>query len=120
MSPPGGRRAIERPCTSSSSHRTITRCAGSGFEWLRATSGIIGLATTEGFALSSNTETELSPEKKLEILLEAARRANWDAQHGPPHLRSGRYWFPDTHVQASQAASAAAKPAPIDRFARRR
>ena len=29
--------------------------------------------------------------KKLEMLLEAARRANWDALHGPRHLRSGRY-----------------------------
>lgn len=29
--------------------------------------------------------------KKIEILLEAARRANWDALHGPRHLRSGRF-----------------------------
>ena len=28
---------------------------------------------------------------ELEILLEAARRANWDALHGPRHLRSGRF-----------------------------
>jgi hypothetical protein len=27
----------------------------------------------------------------IEILLEAARRANWDALHGPRHLRSGRF-----------------------------
>ena len=27
----------------------------------------------------------------LEILLEAARRATWDALHGPRHLRSGRF-----------------------------
>ena len=26
-----------------------------------------------------------------ERMLEAARRANWDALHGPRHLRSGRY-----------------------------
>ncbi len=25
------------------------------------------------------------------VLLEAARRANWDAQHGPQHLRTGRF-----------------------------
>lgn len=32
------------------------------------------------------------PDKELlEILLEAARRANWDAQHGPRHLRTGRF-----------------------------
>jgi hypothetical protein len=28
---------------------------------------------------------------KLEILLEAARRATWDALHGPKHLRAGRF-----------------------------
>lgn len=27
----------------------------------------------------------------LEILLEVARRANWDALHGPKHLRAGRF-----------------------------
>jgi Uma2 family endonuclease len=27
----------------------------------------------------------------LECLLEAARRANWDAMRGPPHLRTGRF-----------------------------
>lgn len=34
---------------------------------------------------------ELSPEEELLALLEAARRANWDALHGPVYLRSGRY-----------------------------
>jgi hypothetical protein len=29
--------------------------------------------------------------RELEVLLEAARRATWDALHGPAHLRSGRY-----------------------------
>jgi hypothetical protein len=28
---------------------------------------------------------------ELQILLEAARRATWDALHGPMHLRSGRF-----------------------------
>lgn len=28
---------------------------------------------------------------KLEALLEAARRANWDALRGPKHLRTGRF-----------------------------
>jgi hypothetical protein len=41
---------------------------------------------------------------KFEILLEAARRANWDALHGPVHLRSGRYW-PERDVRQDQAAS---------------
>jgi hypothetical protein len=39
--------------------------------------------------LASTDEDE--HRKKLEMLLEAARRANWDALHGPRHLRSGRY-----------------------------
>jgi hypothetical protein len=30
-------------------------------------------------------------DNELEVLLEAARRANWDALHGPQHLRSGRF-----------------------------
>lgn len=29
---------------------------------------------------------------ELELLLEAARRATWDALHGPMHLRSGRFY----------------------------
>lgn len=33
----------------------------------------------------------MSDPEKIAILLEAARRANWDAQHGPPHLRTGRF-----------------------------
>lgn len=28
---------------------------------------------------------------KLKALLEAARRADWDAQQGPQHLRAGRF-----------------------------
>jgi hypothetical protein len=28
----------------------------------------------------------------IELLQEAARRANWDAQHGPQHLRTGRFF----------------------------
>ena len=31
------------------------------------------------------------PASKLDILLEAARRATWDALKGPRHLRSGRF-----------------------------
>jgi hypothetical protein len=40
--------------------------------------------------LSPNIE-EYSEEEELEILLEAARRANWDALKGPRHLRTGRF-----------------------------
>jgi len=31
------------------------------------------------------------PASKLEILLEAARRATWDALKGPRHLKTGRF-----------------------------
>lgn len=29
----------------------------------------------------------------IEALEEAARRATWDAQHGPQHLRTGRFFI---------------------------
>ena len=53
-------------------------------------SGIIGSAINEDFALSTTTKIP-SAERRLEIMLEAARRATWDAVHGPKHLRSGLY-----------------------------
>lgn len=34
-----------------------------------------------------------SVERTTELLQEAARRANWDAQHGPQHLRTGRFFI---------------------------
>lgn len=40
--------------------------------------------------LSQPNETD--PEWKLQALLEAARRANWDGLHGPRHLRTGRFF----------------------------
>jgi hypothetical protein len=42
------------------------------------------------FDLASTRSDERIP-SKTEVLLEAARRANWDALHGPKHLRAGRY-----------------------------
>jgi hypothetical protein len=47
----------------------------------------------EGHAPPAPSETyeTASPERKLEWLQEAARRANWDAKHGPRHLRTGRF-----------------------------
>ena len=44
----------------------------------------------EDFALSNAAKDERA-QFKLEILLEAARRATWDALHGPRHLRAGRF-----------------------------
>jgi hypothetical protein len=40
----------------------------------------------------------LTPEQKREVLLEAARRANWDATHGPIHLRNGRFFVSQVHA----------------------
>ncbi len=45
---------------------------------------------SEDSALSTTTKVT-DAERKLEIMLEAARRATWDALHGPKHLRSGRF-----------------------------
>lgn len=49
-----------------------------------------------------NRDSNSSPPKPrvtedLELVLEAARRANWDAQHGPEHLRSGRFFISELH-----------------------
>lgn len=47
----------------------------------------------------------------LELVLEAARRANWDAQRGPAHLRSGRFFISEVHeAHRSKPTSADAKP----------
>ncbi len=50
----------------------------------------IGSATTMDSDLPNDAAT---PEdtQMLELVLEAARRANWDALNGPEHLRAGRY-----------------------------
>lgn len=48
----------------------------------------------------------------LELVLEAARRANWDAQHGPVHLRSGRFFISEIHKAHAWPASPA-KPETI-------
>lgn len=45
----------------------------------------------------------------LELVLEAARRANWDAQHGPVHLRSGRFFISEIH-KAHASIPSEAKP----------
>lgn len=55
----------------------------------------------------------------LELLLEAARRANWDALHGPRYLRSGRFRpvADDLHESdgAAQQSPAQQLPAPVER-----
>lgn len=58
--------------------------------------------------MSTSTKDEESA-LKIEILLEAARRATWDALKGPKHLRSGRFHpqpsakEPIRHVQGSRS-----------------
>ena len=42
----------------------------------------------------------------IEALLEVARRVNWDALHGPPYLRAGRF-RPESFRRAAQQAAAA-------------
>ena len=44
----------------------------------------------EAYALPTKAKSD-ADEKELEALLEAARRATWDALYGPVHLRSGRF-----------------------------
>lgn len=52
-------------------------------------------------------------DETLELLLEAARRANWDAQFGPPHLRSGRFFiWPTDGREAIPPEQPGAKAAP--------
>lgn len=63
-------------------------------------------------------EPKKTLERMIELLQEAARRANWDAQHGPQHLRSGRFFI--SAVMAAHAftendnAASACAPTPSD------
>ena len=61
-----------------------------GCSKLFQTDGIIGSAMMEDCTLSTKPRSEADAEE-LAALLEAARRATWDALHGPRHLRSGRF-----------------------------
>lgn len=44
-------------------------------------------------ASDSSTSVPAPEADELDLLLEAARRATWDAKHGPTHLRSGRFFI---------------------------
>ena len=48
----------------------------------------------------------------LEMLLEAARRARWDALHGPPRLRSGRFDADDVTGALNPPPAESKRPAP--------
>ena len=75
--------------------------------------GTIGTATQEGSALSNDPKVH-DADEELAILLEAARRANWDALQGPPHLRSGRF-----RPYSDQSEKAGASALGTDKGARR-
>lgn len=64
-------------------------CSAS-FTDLSWTNGIIGQPDLRACALSNIRDNPDSPDD-LDVVLDAARRANWDALHGPRHLRNGRY-----------------------------
>ena len=98
-STPSGVRAPARmhsvwpPAATACRRRTFGADSGEGCACLATsilrsrTSVIIGIPTTKEFTLS-NTPNDQRPDK-MAVLLEVARRANWDAMHGPVHLRSG-------------------------------
>ena len=60
--------------------------------------------------MSTKARSE-ADERELKILLEAARRATWDALHGPAHLRSGRYHPRDVAAEAGAGTTAGARAA---------
>lgn len=60
--------------------------------------------------MSTKTRSE-ADERELEVLLEAARRATWDALHGPAHLRSGRYHPRDAAAEVSTRTTAGGRVA---------
>jgi hypothetical protein len=60
----------------------------------------------------SSAGTQALEFDELELLLEAARRATWDAKHGPIHLRSGRFFIAANlraHASDKLASSASLK-----------
>ena len=62
----------------------------------------------------SNTPNAQRPDK-MAVLLEVARRANWDALHGPLHLRSGRFSFIDgPPLRPTPAETDTQQPVPAD------
>ncbi len=56
---------------------------------------------------STSSQGKAPVTEDLELVLEAARRANWDAQRGPAHLRSGRFFVSELHKAHSSAPSSA-------------
>jgi hypothetical protein len=50
---------------------------------------------TPRVSVLSAEATTLELDSELALLLEVARRANWDATQGPDHLRAGRFFVTD-------------------------
>jgi hypothetical protein len=50
---------------------------------------------TPRVSVLSAEATTLDLDSELALLQEVARRANWDATHGPDHLRAGRFFVTD-------------------------
>jgi len=69
--------------------------------------------------LASIRKDEPAP-PKLKVMIEAARRANWDALHGPEHLRAGRFRYPSRGHSRGDADSAAQQGVAADGASRRR
>jgi hypothetical protein len=72
------------------------------------TNGIVGTAATEAYGLGNTMKSDTSA-LKLEALLKAARRATWDALHGPSDLRSGRF-RPERAAGHAPSGEVAAQP----------
>ena len=53
-------------------------------------------------------------ERVVAVLREAARRANWDAQHGPRHLRTGRFFISAVETQQQDSPSSKTAKDPND------
>src|SRR5690606_22524635 len=80
---------------SSDAASTVASPCFPGYTSRWSLSGTTGILTHRESPLSQDT-TKPESERKLELLLEAARRANWDALHGPRHLRTGRFFVSKT------------------------
>lgn len=67
--------------------------------------------------MASNFDnTDATPDERdmLALVFEAARRTNWDALHGPRHLRAGKYFVEGEHpleTSAPQHGNEARRPA---------
>lgn len=78
--------------------RQVAGTFSTGYTRERCTSGTIGRPMTKAPA-STARGIPMTREQKRELLLEAARRANWEATHGPAYLRSGRFFVSELHEQ---------------------